>query len=234
VTVSAGRHKHRIATAVQAICFFFGLAALGYWGYSTFEAKAVQAYEEWAFSEELAGREPSVAGYLGSFIGLAPRTDHWKPPVKPEISRPEPPPPVLNKEWRARIRIPRVHVEAVVQHGVDERTLRRAVGHIPGTAVPGQSGNVGLAAHRDTFFRGLRHIRKDDRIIVQTREGVFHYEVDSTRIVSPSRVDVLDATAEPTLTLVTCYPFNYVGKAPKRFIVHARQITPSPVQLRGS
>jgi LPXTG-site transpeptidase (sortase) family protein len=233
--VARRRYKHPVLTFFQALFFFFGLAALGYWGYSTLETRAVQAYEEWAFSQELSGREPSVQDYLGSFIGLEPKAAYRRPPeVTPDITRREPPPLAPNQDWRARIQIPRVRVEAVVHHGVDKRTLGRAVGHIPGTAVPGQPGNVGFAAHRDTFFRGLRNIRKNDLIIVETRDGVFHYEVDSMRIVTPNRVDVLDATAEPTLTLVTCYPFNYVGKAPKRFIVHARQVTPSPVQLQGS
>lgn len=225
----ARRRAHPFLTVLQAAFFFFGLAALGYWGYSTLESQAVQAYEEWAFEQELSGREASVSDYVGSFAGREPKPNEQ---TDSKTSRPAQPAP--NGSWKARIQIPRVNVEAIVRHGVDKLTLRRAVGHIPGTALPGQPGNTGLAAHRDTFFRGLRNIEEGDAIIVETQEGQFRYVVDSTRIVSPNQVDVLDATVEPTLTLVTCYPFNYIGKAPKRFIVHARQITPAPVQLRGS
>lgn len=223
------RGTNLFGTVLQAVFFFFGLAALGYWGYSTLETQAVQAYEEWAFEQELSGREASVKDYAGSFVGREPEPAER---AHPETSRRAHPAP--SGSWKARIQIPRVEVEAVVHPGVDKLTLRRAVGHIPGTALPGQAGNVGLAAHRDTFFRGLRNIKEDDVIIVETHDGRYHYEVDSMRIVSPDRVDVLDATVEPTLTLVTCYPFNFIGKAPKRFIVHARQVTPAPAHIRGS
>jgi sortase A len=109
----------------------------------------------------------------------------------------------------------------VVRAGSDARTLRLAVGHIPGTALPGDSGNVGLAAHRDTFFRRLRDIQPDDEIVLTTPEGIFRYTVAGTKIVEPEDVWVLDATEQPSLTLVTCYPFTYVGSAPQRFIVRA-------------
>jgi sortase A len=99
--------------------------------------------------------------------------------------------------------------------------LRRAVGHIPETALPGEIGNAGLAGHRDTFFSGLRNVRRGDRIIVTTPGSIAHYEVRSTRIVEPTDVAVLAPTPTSTLTLVTCYPFNYLGAAPQRFIVHA-------------
>jgi sortase A len=95
------------------------------------------------------------------------------------------------------------------------------VGHIPGTALPGDSGNVGLAAHRDTFFRRLRDIRPDDEIVLTTPDGTFRYTVEGTKVVEPGDVWVLDPTEEPALTLVTCYPFTYVGSAPQRFIVRA-------------
>ena len=120
-----------------------------------------------------------------------------------------------------RIDIPRLGVSAVVRAGSDARTLRLAVGHIAGTSLPGEPGNVGLAAHRDTFFRRLRDIRPDDEIIVTTPEGTFRYSVSGTKIVSPTDVWVLDATERPALTLVTCYPFSYVGRAPQRFVVRA-------------
>jgi sortase A len=116
----------------------------------------------------------------------------------------------------------------MVREGADEGTLSRAVGHIPGTALPGNIGNVGLAGHRDTFFRALRNIRSDDTIEVQTTAGTYRYKVKSTRIVAPRDVSVLQASGGETLTLVTCYPFYYVGSAPKRFIVHAALLNKTP------
>jgi sortase A len=116
----------------------------------------------------------------------------------------------------------------MVREGADERTLSRAVGHIPGTALPGNVGNVGLAGHRDTFFRALRNIRADDTIELETTAGTYRYIVKSTRIVTPRDVSVLEASGGETLTLVTCYPFYYVGSAPKRFIVHAALVHEAP------
>jgi sortase A len=120
-----------------------------------------------------------------------------------------------------RIELPRVGLAAIVREGDDTAVLRRAVGHIPETALPGEIGNAGLAGHRDTFFSGLRNVRRGDRIIVTTPGSIAHYEVRSTRIVEPTDVSVLAPTPTSTLTLVTCYPFNYLGAAPQRFIVHA-------------
>ena len=121
-----------------------------------------------------------------------------------------------------RIEMPRLGVSAIVREGDDAGTLRRAVGHIPETALPGEPGNAGLAGHRDTFFRGLRNVRAGDRVVVTTPAGRVHYRVRSTQIVQPTDVSVLDPTPGSTLTLVTCYPFNYIGAAPKRFIVRAQ------------
>jgi sortase A len=120
-----------------------------------------------------------------------------------------------------RIEIPRLSVSAIVRGGVDARTLRLAVGHIPGTALPGHAGNVGLAGHRDTFFRALRDIHSGDIIRMVTPTGAFMYRVDRTDVVQPRDVWVLDSTPSPALTLVTCYPFTFIGAAPERFVVRA-------------
>lgn len=130
-----------------------------------------------------------------------------------------------------QIRISRLGLDAMVAEGDDSRTLRNAVGHLPETAFPGERGNVVLAGHRDSFFRGLKDIREDDRIEMITPDGIFTYRVVKTMIVSPERVDVLESGGESTLTLVTCYPFYYVGHAPKRFIVRAEQIFRTPSQV---
>jgi sortase A len=128
------------------------------------------------------------------------------------------------------MKIPRLGLDAIFLQGDSPAILRRAVGHISDTALPGEPGNVVLTAHRDTFFRPLRDIRPGDTIEVRTPDGEFAYRVDWTEVVSPRDVGVLHASSENTLTLVTCFPFYFVGPAPKRFIVHGREIEPSPPQ----
>jgi len=123
-----------------------------------------------------------------------------------------------------RIEISKIGLSVMILEGTSDQTLQRAVGHIEGTSLPGQSGNVAVAGHRDTFFRGLRTIRLGDEITLTTLRGSHRYLVDLTKVVAPEEMDVLDAVAEDILTLVTCYPFNFVGSAPQRFIVRARRI----------
>jgi sortase A len=109
----------------------------------------------------------------------------------------------------------------MIAEGVGDDVLRRSVGHVPGTGIPGKKGNVGLSAHRDMFFRHLGKLQTGDLIFVTTLDGVFRYQVESTNIVDPDESIVLRDIGRPTLTLVTCYPFRYIGPAPKRFVVHA-------------
>jgi sortase A len=123
--------------------------------------------------------------------------------------------------YLARLDIPRLDISVVLLDGVDSQTLRRGIGHIPGTAFPGQPGTAGIAGHRDTFFRGLAGIRKDDEITVRTLDQTYDYVVDSIRIVDANAVEVLNDIGHPVLTLVTCYPFRLVGPAPQRFVVQA-------------
>jgi len=136
-----------------------------------------------------------------------------------EARTPTAPASAAARVWR--IEVPRINLSAVAREGVDTRTLRRAVGHIPGTALPGARGNAAFAAHRDTFFSPLKSVRRGDEVIVTAPEGVYRYAVTGTRVVDPEDVSVLDPTPGTTLTLVTCYPFDYVGSAPQRFIVRA-------------
>lgn len=135
---------------------------------------------------------------------------------------------LANGDLLGRLVIPRLNLRAMVREGAGEDTLEVALGHIPGTAFPGQSGNVGVAGHRDTLFRALRKIARNDRIQFQTLAGSYVYEVESTAIVAPQNVAVLAAGKHPELTLVTCYPFYYVGPAPDRFIVKARLVSQGP------
>ena len=123
-----------------------------------------------------------------------------------------------------RLEIPRLRFSTVVVEGIDRATLRRVVGHIPGTPLPGRPGNVGLAGHRDTFFRPLKDLRVGDAMQFSTLHGDFKYVVESLVVVEPDNVAVLAQSAENVLTMVTCYPFYYVGPAPRRYVVRARQV----------
>jgi sortase A len=123
-----------------------------------------------------------------------------------------------------RIEVPRLDLSAVVFEGTSDDTLSRGVGHLRGSAAPGQHGNLVLAGHRDTFFRGLRGIRQGDQVTVQAPNGEFRYQVQSTFIVQPDDTEVLQPSTDATLTLITCFPFGYIGNAPERFIVRATKI----------
>ena len=121
----------------------------------------------------------------------------------------------------AKLSIPRLNAEIYVVEGVDDQELRRGPGHMPGTSMPGDRGNCVIAGHRDTHFRVLKDIRKGDRIVLDTRTGQFVYRVKSTEVVSPNNTASLQPTSGPVLHLITCFPFYYVGSAPKRMVVQA-------------
>ncbi len=116
-------------------------------------------------------------------------------------------------------------MSVLVAEGSTSHTLKVAAGHIGGTAFPDEVGNIGIAGHRDTFFRPLRGIKTGDTILLTTPHQAFRYSVEWTRVVRPSDVDVLQPSPEPLLTQVTCYPFQFIGRAPERFIVRARRIS---------
>jgi sortase A len=127
--------------------------------------------------------------------------------------------------WVARLEGPSVELAATVLEGSDEATLSRAAGHIEDTAFPGERGNIGIAGHRDTVFRPLRRIQVGDSLKLTTADRVFQYRISETKVVSPEDVGVLDSTDHPAITLVTCYPFEFIGHAPRRFIVRADLVT---------
>ena len=180
-----------------------GVLALGCSGYVLLDAKLYQAYQTRRFQQQLSSAQPATAS-SGGVRDLS---------VAPALGG-----------ALGRIEIARIGIAAMILEGADEPTLRRAVGHIPGTSLPGQQGNVAIAGHRDTFFRALRNVRNDDEITVTTLDGSYRYLVDSTQVVAPEDTQVLDHSGDTILTLVTCYPFYFVGPAPKRFIVRAHKI----------
>lgn len=160
---------------------------------------------------------------------LAPAARHLPValPAAPIAARPA----LADGELVGYLEIPAAGIAEFVASGIDPLTLRRGVGHVPGTALPGEPGNVGLAGHRDTVFRGLREVELGDPIRLVTAAGAFEYRVESLQTVTPDRGDVLAPSAAPTLTLVTCFPFDFVGRAPLRFIVRARQVEPGQGNL---
>ncbi len=123
----------------------------------------------------------------------------------------------------AVLRIRRAGIEVPVLDGTDEVKLNRGAGWIEGTALPGQPGNVGIAGHRDGFFRGLKDVKVGDAVELETLRGNESYRIDDIRIVDPDDVSVLEPTSSSTITMVTCYPFYYVGSAPRRYVVRARR-----------
>ncbi len=131
--------------------------------------------------------------------------------------------PVAYGKSIGEIQIPRLGLTAVVVQGDSAAILRRAVGHLARTALPGETGNVVLAGHRDTFFSQLKRVQSGDTIMLSTRDGDFTYVVEWTAIVPPTDVQVIEPTGGRTLTLITCFPFSYLGRAPDRFIVGARE-----------
>jgi sortase A len=207
--------------------------AIAYCTWGFVDARLYQAIEERRF-EELFERRLAE---LSAPRAVPPAGSHANRSVTPPAPQPADPPPVIlrNAAILGRIEIPRLGLSAMVAEGTDSHTLRRAIGHIPGTALPGHRGNVALAGHRDAFFRGLGQVRPGDQIRLRTESGIYVYEIGYSRIVGPEQTDVLAPSNVPMLTLITCYPFGWIGPAPQRFIVSARLVTaPSAERPAGS
>ena len=180
-----------------------GVLALGFCMAEFVESYLYQAREVRSFDRELHNNEECK--------GKSPD------PIGPVVAPHE-------GEVVGQLEIPRLGVSVVVVEGADSGDLKHAVGHITGTSLPGESGNVGIAGHRDTFFRPLRFAQRGDRIALRTLRGTYRYRVTSTTLVRPADVQVLNPIGRDALTLVTCYPFYYVGPAPERFIVRAERL----------
>jgi len=190
----------RIMRWSQVLLFMIGVIALGYVGFTVMEAKFYQAS---------ATRSLETQGFGPIHQGNATGANSN----------------VQIGDALGRIAIPRIGLSVVVLQGTGARVLRLGAGHVEDTPLPGEPGNSGIAGHRDTFFRGLKDVRTDDELELQTASGVTHYRVDSVRVVQPHDTSVLwTSSGDSSLTLVTCYPFYLVGPAPKRFVVHARKL----------
>ena len=156
---------------------------------------------------------PSPAGVSVSTT-LPGETEH-------ESAAPARHPAMTAGSWVARLEAPTVALTATVLEGSDDETLKRGAGRIEDTAWPGEPGNIGIAGHRDTIFRPVRRLKVGDPLVLTTADRVFRYRISKTTIVNPEDVYVLDPTDHPTMTLVTCYPFEFIGHAPKRYIISA-------------
>jgi sortase A len=192
----AARRKSRAASWLESFLWTVGCVALGYCAFLWGRAQYDQAQGNW-----------TVDRY--QFV------DHRQPDVKVRPAA---------GSMVGRIEIPRLKYSAVIFEGIDDATLDRGVGHLAGTATPGELGNLVLAGHRDTFFRPLKKIREGDEIDVTGPDGVSRYRVEFTQIVAPEATEVLRSTGRATLTLITCYPFRFIGNAPDRFIVRGQKV----------
>jgi sortase A len=203
---------------LERFLFTLGVALLGVFlaasGYAWFS----QSYYNWAFERLLKGQSASLVDYASHFFKESPAPVVKTAPARKPTLVVTPGGPI------GRLEIPSVDLSVMVLEGTDEWTLNKGAGHVEGTALPGNRGNFAIAAHRDTFFRPLKNISKDDVVTVTTVAGSYQYKVERTRVVLPSNTSVLEYTEPATLTLITCYPFYYVGHAPKRFIVQARLV----------
>lgn len=206
--VVARKPLRRIVRWTQRLLFACGLCLLAYCGFVLIDTWVFQNAERRQLERLVADRQLANGG--------------TRPSASPASLKNSPV--ASTAGLIGRIEIPSLGLSAIVMEGTRASTLRRAVGHISGTALPGQPGNVGISGHRDTFFRPLRNIRQNDIVTLTTLSGEYLYRVVSTSIVSPNDGAVLDPGEDQILTLVTCYPFYFVGPAPRRFIVRAERV----------
>jgi sortase A len=191
------KRGQRFTRWTRRILMLTGVLALAYVALTLFSARLFQNAASRGMDEQIHAEEQH--------------------PVIPARNR------VKEGDMLGRIEIPRIGMSVMVLQGTTSRTLRLGVGHINGTALPGESGNIGIAGHRDTFFRGLKDVHREDEILLQTNAGIIKYEVDWIQITAPGDGGVVSLATESGLTLVTCYPFHYIGAAPERFVVHAHR-----------
>ena len=194
------------------------IGCLGVFSYAYLSRSLYQTYQSWEFDRTQDHSAAPAITYSNEIIPVGRVARASRESVPPSKSP-------SSIDTIGRLSVPRLHLSVMVREGIDRHTLQLAVGHIPATALPGQAGNIGLAGHRDTFFRPLKDARARDIIHFSTARGDFQYEVESLMVVEPDNVEVLAPSSENMLTMVTCYPFSYIGTAPRRLVVRARQVS---------
>jgi LPXTG-site transpeptidase (sortase) family protein len=210
------KQRKKVLVVLEYVFLLLGILALCYVAIVTIEARRYQSRAQ----QRLINEEATVGAYRA---GMTPALSSTPSPTPGRSSFRQ----LREMSLIGRLEIPRIHLSTVVAEGASARVLRKALGHVPGTALPGQYGNIAIAGHRDTFFRHLGKLRSGDTINLITPNGRFRYAVERTEIVGPDDVGILQSGGDSSLTLVTCYPFYFVGPAPKRFIVHAGMLSPS-------
>jgi sortase A len=213
----ASSTARRVWLWVERTAWIAGLAALGVWAGSSLAGTIGARHEIQRFTALQSAIVEAAAPAAAPAPDIEPWSGERVRAWRATYDRPGPPP-------LAVLRIPRIGLEVAVLEGTTDWALNRGVGHIEGTPAPGSDGNAGIAGHRDGFFRGLKDIRPGDRLELETLDGVQGYRIERTWIVKPEDVWVLDSTNTPAITLVTCYPFYFIGSAPQRFIVRAVRI----------
>ena len=218
---------------IERALLWGGVACLLVVGAALLHSRIGQAYASWSFDRALEGRPASAAGFLAHVAGAAPDTllsskvdvDTRKDWSEQRIRAFEEAEAAAGREPPlGRLEIPALDLAVMVLDGTDEVTLNRAVGRIPGTAQPGELGNLGIAGHRDGWFRALRKLTPGDEIVLRTLDGRYRYQVEEIEIVEPTETSVLAPSKDARLTLVTCYPFYWMGNAPQRYIVKAELV----------
>jgi sortase A len=194
-----------------------GIGGLGYWAWTTGEAMLYQYVQRTEFDNAIAesGTEPGTpvpAKLSARPNSIAPQ------PARSKLSRFMTPDPLLI----GRLEAPSLDLSVMLREGVDDDTLSKAAGHLPSSALPGEPGNFVVLGHRDTFFRPLKNVERGNLLRVVTPHGRFNYVVESFEVTDPESVKIVEGGPDRILTLVTCFPFRYIGPAPKRLVVHAR------------
>jgi len=223
---SEAAYRGRAQRWLSRLLMAFGAACLLFYAFSTIRTSLFQR-------EAKAQLERSMAA------PVPPEVPVPAAPESPTITRPAAPSKssaLARGSVIGRVDVPRLHLSAAIAEGDDDSTLDNAVGHLPDTPLPWQAGNSAFAAHRDGLFRPLRDVQVNDEIKMVTARGEFVYRVKKTQVVNPEDVWVLAPTRAATITLITCYPFSFVGHAPQRFIVQAERVVPelSGTPLKGS
>ena len=223
----------------EIVLLMAGIAGVSIWIAANAATVVSQDWSNWVFDRELRGRTTSARDYLldrsEAILGdISAEWKLWRPHRRETRNNAVEVGPITGKstvvahpkvhDLIGRIEIPRLGLKTIVREGAGESTLSIAAGHIPSTVLPGQPGNIAVAGHRDTLFRELKGIQNGDLVQFETLHGSYAYRVESTQVVSPTDVAVLKSGPYSQLTLVTCYPFTFIGSAPERFVVKARQI----------
>lgn len=228
VRVRAASFKRRFVALAADSLILAGVCALLVWAWGLSEGTIYQYVQGVQFARSVAG---DGAGVVAGSTASEPRPRPAEPSESnlkaPVVGPLRPMAPSLaslfgqDPQLIGRLDAPGIDLSVMIREGIDDDTLRKAAGHLPSSALPGEPGNLVLLGHRDTFFRPLRGIQRGDSLTIRTKTGQFTYVVDSLEVTGPDSIKI-EQSAEPVATLITCFPFKYIGSAPRRFVVHAR------------